>query len=121
MDKIYVNGMEFYAYHGVFPEENKLGQRFFVDVVLEMNTVEAGQTDDLTKTVNYAEVYNLTKKVMEGKAVKLVETLTETIAKDVLQSFPIVMAVSVKVTKPNPPIAGHYDSVAVEIRRERKA
>ncbi|MDG5790178.1 dihydroneopterin aldolase [Evansella sp. AB-P1] len=119
MDKIYVNSMEFYAYHGVFPEENKLGQRFYVDVVLELDTRPAGLTDDLQKTVNYGQVYEVTKGIMEGSPVNLVETLTERIASDILLSFSIVQVVHVKVTKPNPPIPGHYDAVAVEIRRER--
>jgi dihydroneopterin aldolase len=57
MDKIYVNGMDFYGYHGVYEEENKLGQRFSADVILEMDTKEAGRTDNLNLTVNYAEVY----------------------------------------------------------------
>lgn len=112
--------MDFYGYHGVFPEENRLGQRFHVDVVLETNTQEAGLTDDLNKTVNYAEVYELTKGIMEGKAVNLVETLTEKIAAVILSQFITVQAVVVKVTKLNPPINGHYESVAVEIRRERQ-
>lgn len=119
MDKVYVNGMDFFAYHGVFPEENKLGQRFIADVVLEMNTRPAGTTDDLNKTVNYAQVYELTKEIMEGEPVQLVETLTERIAEVMLDKFFVVRAVVVKVTKLNPPIKGHYDSVAVEIRRER--
>ncbi|ADU28369.1 dihydroneopterin aldolase [Evansella cellulosilytica] len=119
MDKIYVNGMDFYGYHGVFAEENKLGQRFFVDVVMEVNTREAGITDDLNKTVNYGEVYKITKNIMEGQAVNLVESLAERISHAVLLSFPMVHAVVVKVVKPNPPIQGHYESVAVEIRRER--
>ncbi|UCZ53334.1 dihydroneopterin aldolase [Bacillus shivajii] len=119
MDKIYVNGMAFYAYHGVFPEENKLGQRFFADVILEMDTKGAGETDRLDKTVNYAEVYNKVKEVMEGEPVNLVETLTERIANSLLDTFEKVDAVTIKVIKPDPPIPGHYDSVAVEIRRER--
>ncbi|UTR12471.1 dihydroneopterin aldolase [Evansella sp. LMS18] len=119
MDKIYVNGMDFYGYHGVYEEENKLGQRFSADVILEMDTKEAGRTDNLNLTVNYAEVYEKVKEIMEGEAVKLVETLTERIGAKLLADFKIVDAVTVKVVKPNPPIPGHYESVAVEIRRER--
>lgn len=120
MDKIFVQGMEFYGYHGAFPEENKLGQRFFADVILEMDTREAGQNDDLNKTVNYAEVYEAAKEVLEGEPVKLVETLTARLADILLERFQIIDACVVKVTKPDPPIPGHYDSVAVEIRREQK-
>lgn len=119
MDKVYVEGMRFYGYHGAFPEENKLGQRFFADVILELDADKPGRTDDLDDTVNYAEVYEAVKEVLEGEPVKLVETLTHRVAQNVLKKFTIVDAVSVKVTKPDPPIPGHYDAVAVEIRRER--
>lgn len=119
MDKIYVNHMQFFGYHGVFPEENKLGQRFFVDVILELDIQPASQSDDLHFTVNYADVYKVTKDLVEGKPFKLVETLAEKISEDILHHFSIVEALTVKVTKPDPPIPGHYDSVAVEIRRER--
>lgn len=119
MDKIYVNKMQFYGYHGVYEEENKLGQRFFVDVVLEMDTRPAGVSDDLQLTVNYAQVYELTKSIMEGKRVKLLEKLAELIANELLSNFQMVHAVTIKVTKPDPPIPGFYDSVAVQIRRER--
>ncbi|SDO62689.1 dihydroneopterin aldolase [Alkalicoccus daliensis] len=119
MDKVYVQGMRFYGYHGAFAEENKLGQRFFADVTLELDAEKPGRTDDLDDTVNYAEVYEAVKEVLEGEPVKLVETLTHRVAQQVLKKFAIVDAVSVKVTKPDPPIPGHYDAVAVEIRRER--
>ncbi|TLS34996.1 dihydroneopterin aldolase [Pseudalkalibacillus caeni] len=119
MDKIYLNGMGFYGYHGVFPEENKLGQRFFVDLVLETDLSPASQTDDLNKTVNYAEAYKKTKEIVEGKPKKLVETVAEMIAQQILDQFSIVQACTVKVTKPDPPIPGHYKSVAIEMKRCR--
>lgn len=119
MDKIYMQGMRFYGYHGAFKEENTLGQRFGADITLEVDAEKPGRSDDLDDTVNYAEVYEAAKEVLEGEPVKLVETLTHRIAKIVLERFSIVEAVTVKVIKPDPPIPGHYDHVAVEIRRER--
>lgn len=120
MDKIYVNGMAFYGYHGVFPEENKLGQRFYVDVILELDLGKAGKTDNLTYTVNYADIYNICQKVVEGEVCKLVETVAEKIAQNILQICTIVEECTIKVTKPDPPIPGHYQSVAVEIKRGRQ-
>lgn len=117
MDKIYLNQMEFYGYHGVFPEENKLGQRFIVDLVLYADLSKAGQTDELTYTVNYAEAYQIVQKIVEGQNVKLVEKLAEVIADRLLAAFAIVNKCTVKVIKPDPPIRGHYHSVAVEITR----
>lgn len=67
--------MEFYGYHGVFTEENKLAQRFKVDLTAELDLSKAGQTDDLEQTINYAELYHVCKDIVEGEPVKLVETL----------------------------------------------
>ncbi|MBY6038500.1 dihydroneopterin aldolase [Fictibacillus nanhaiensis] len=120
MDKMYVNGMKFYGYHGVFPEEQKLGQRFNVDVTLQMDLSKAGLTDDLEQTVNYKEIYDAVKGIVEGDPVKLLESLAETIAALLLVKFSLIDEVTVKVIKPDPPIPGHYDSVAVEIHRGRK-
>jgi 7,8-dihydroneopterin aldolase/epimerase/oxygenase len=119
MDKIYVNNMRFYGYHGVFGEEQKLGQRFNVDAVLSLDLSKAGLTDDLEQTVHYGEVYNAVKEIVEGEPVKLLETLAETISASLLGRFTLIDEVTIKVIKPDPPIPGHYDSVAVEITRGR--
>ncbi|MGB8001502.1 MAG: dihydroneopterin aldolase [Anaerobacillus sp.] len=119
MDKIYLNGMKFYGYHGVFPEENKLGQRFYVDLTLEADLSKASESDDLTYTVNYADAYNTIKGIVEGEPRKLVETVAEEITQKMFETFEIVEACTVKVIKPDPPIDGHYDSVAIEMKRER--
>ena len=118
-DKIYINKMAFYGYHGVFPEENKLGQRFFVDAVLECDLRDAGKTDQLSKTINYAEIYEAIKAIVEGKPFQLVEAVAEKIATELLMKFPMIEKCHIKVTKPDPPIQGHFDSVAVGITRGR--
>lgn len=118
MDYIHIENMQFYSYHGALEEENRLGQRFNVDVSLAVPLQEAGETDDLTKTINYAEVYEATKEVVEGEPVKLIETVAERIATSILTKFsPSIEGVRVKVIKPDPPIPGHYNHVAVEIVR----
>ena len=119
MDKIFMNQMAFYGYHGVFPEENRLGQRFLVDLTLEADLRPASSSDDINKTVDYGNVYNLVSEIVEGEAKKLVETVTEQIASEILRSFPMIEKCTVKMIKPDPPIPGHYDSVAVEISRLR--
>ena len=65
MDRITLMGMEFFGYHGVLPEENKLGQRFVVDLVLELDLHQAGLNDDLNATINYAEVYQEVRELVE--------------------------------------------------------
>ncbi|WP_409273003.1 dihydroneopterin aldolase [Neobacillus sp. SCS-31] len=119
MDKIYVNKMEFYGYHGVFPEETKLGQRFIVDLSVGLDLATAGKTDDLGASVNYADLYQVSKEVVEGKPYKLIEAVAETIASRILDEFSLVEETTVKVIKPDPPIRGHYESVAAEITRRR--
>ncbi|MCA1042361.1 dihydroneopterin aldolase [Bacillus infantis] len=119
MDKIYLNNMKFYGYHGVFPEETKLGQRFAVDVIVETDLEKAGKSDNLEDSINYGEIYHVCKEVVEGKPFKLVEALAEKIAAEMLGQFSAISIVTVKVIKPDPPIPGHYDSVAVEITRGR--
>lgn len=113
--------MRFYAYHGALPEENKIGQRFRVDVELSADLYSAGSSDRLDQTINYAEIYGLVKDIVEGPSFKLIETVAEHIAETVLNTFSKADACRVKVTKPDPPIAGHYDSVSVEIERHRSS
>jgi 7,8-dihydroneopterin aldolase/epimerase/oxygenase len=119
MDKIFVTQMEFYGYHGVFPEETRLGQRFVVDLMVLVDLRKAGESDELEHSVNYGELYHAVKEVVEGKPYKLVEAVAEKIAETVLKQFTLVTEVTIKVIKPDPPIPGHYRSVAVEITRGR--
>ncbi|MEH7380086.1 dihydroneopterin aldolase [Bacillus sp. JJ1533] len=120
MDKIYVNQMQFYGYHGVFLEETKLGQRFFVDLMVEVDVKQAGQTDNLDYSVHYGELYNLCKEIVEGQPYKLLEAVAEKIATEILKHFSLVLSCTIKVIKPDPPIPGHLQSVAVEITRSRQ-
>lgn len=119
MDKISFHRMSFYGYHGVYEEENKLGQRFYMDVDLYMDLRAAGTSDDLKQTVDYADIYHIARKIMEGPPCQLVETLCEKTAAALLQNFASVEEVMVRVEKPGPPIPGHYQSVSVEIRRKK--
>lgn len=119
MDKIILSRMEFFGYHGVFPEENKLGQRFCVDAELSLPLAKAGESDDLEKTINYAEVYERIKHMTEERTFKLIEALAEHIAADLLEAFPVIAEVKVRVIKPHPPFAIVFDGVTVEIVRKR--
>lgn len=120
MDKISLNQLSFYGYHGVFKEENQLGQLFQVDLELFLSLKKAGQTDQMENSIHYGEVFNQVKEIVEGKPYALIEAVSEKIAEKLLTEYDLLEACKVKVIKPNPPIAGHYQSVAVEIYRERK-
>lgn len=119
MDKIIFKGMQFYAYHGVFSEENQLGQIFIVDLEVFIDLRAAGQSDSLDQTINYAELYQLSKQMMEQERFRLIEAVAENLASRILKTFATIDEIMVRITKPTPPIPGHYDSVAVEIRRPR--
>lgn len=118
MDYIHIKDMEFYGFHGVLPEETKLGQRFRVTLAIATDLHLAGVTDDLHNTVSYAEVYDACKKIVEGKPYKLIESVAEKIATEILGAYPdAVKGIRVEVIKPDPPIPGHYKEVSVEITR----
>lgn len=120
MDKMIISRMEYYGRHGVFEEERRLGQRFYIGLELEMDLSAAGLTDDLKQSVNYAEVHETVKSVVEGESVQLIEALAERIASAVLGTYTRVDAATVRVTKPHPPFDIHFEGVTVEIRRSRK-
>ncbi|MUK88048.1 dihydroneopterin aldolase [Ornithinibacillus sp. L9] len=120
MDQIILNQMQFYGYHGLLPEENKLGQRFYVDAELYVDLKKAGRSDNMNDSISYAIVYDRVKRIVEGKAMNLIEAVAETIAEDLLASFDLLQACSIQVTKPDAPIPGHLQSVAVKIYREKE-
>lgn len=119
MDRILMKGLAFHGYHGVLKEEKKLGQRFFVDIILYVDLKKAGETDDLNYTVNYEAVYVMIEKIIKNEQYNLLETLAEKICGDVLNSFDMVQKVDVKIKKPEAPVAGIFDCFAVQIERER--
>ncbi|RJX36732.1 dihydroneopterin aldolase [Paenibacillus pinisoli] len=121
MDRMIVKGMRFYGYHGVFAEENKLGQQFYVDLDLGIDLEQAAATDDLAYTVNYAELHALAKSIVEGPPFKLIEALAGHIASRVLEAYTMINDVTVRVTKPHPPFDIHFDGVTIELARKRDA
>lgn len=119
MDKILLNGMAFYGFHGVMPQENALGQKFFVDMELGLDLRPAGISDDLGKSVSYASVYNLVKVIMEGSSFKLIEALGEKITSVVFDSFSSVFYIKVRIRKPEAPVPGIFDFFGIELERTR--
>jgi len=115
MAKISINGMEFHAFHGCFKEEQMIGNTFIVDVCLETNTMEAEDSDDLKKTVNYAFVYELVKKEMEITS-RLIEHVARRILDSIIMTFPQITSAELKVSKMNPPVGGKVDRVMVTLK-----
>ncbi len=111
--------MTFYGYHGLYPEEKRLGQKFLVDLTIYANLNNAGESDKMEDSIHYGEIYNVTKRIVEGQSYNLVEAVAERVAQSLLAQFDKMRAVTVKVEKPGAPIPGHFDHVAVEIYREK--
>mgnify|MGYP005842386967 FL=1 len=119
-DAILLQGLVFYGYHGVHPEEQQLGQRFVVDLEAHTDLRPAGISDDPARTVSYSDLYRVAREVVEGPPRRLIEALAEEIAAHVLARFPSIESVTVTVWKPGAPIAGSaLERVGVRITRER--
>jgi dihydroneopterin aldolase len=119
MDRILLQEMQFYSYHGGSLEERTLGQPFQVDLEAELDLAPAGRSDRLEHTVSYAHLFRVVRDVMAGESRELLEALAEEIAGRMLESFPID-GVMVRITKTRPPIKGAVLSgAAVEIHRRK--
>jgi dihydroneopterin aldolase len=117
-DIIRMGGMRFYGYHGVSSAEKETGRVFEVDCELEVDLAEAGQTDRLTDTIDYEQVFSLIRDTVEGTAFSLLESLAGKLARVILDRFP-VYRVRLKVRKMTPPIAGHIDFIEVDLTRSQ--
>ena len=120
LDRIVLSGMRFYGYHGVLPAETRLGQEFLVDTELYLDLRAAGEQDDIRQTVNYGKVYRTVKTIVEGAPFRLIEAVAERVAAEVLEQYPNVRGVTVRVHKPRAPIPGAFAGVLVEIHRRRE-
>lgn len=118
LDKIRIENLELYAYHGVFPEENKLGQKFVICATLYVDATKAARTDDLTQSVNYGDVCHFMKAWMEENTVQLIETVADTLARNILLQYPLVQRVELEVKKPNAPVLLPFDYVSVTVDRQ---
>lgn len=118
MSRITLNGMRFYAFHGCFAEEQKIGTYFTVDVAFETNTSRAQRSDDIADTVSYLDVYHTVKREMMIPS-HLLEHVGDRIGEALLEEYPAIESVCVSVSKMNPPLGGQLDSVTVEITKDR--
>lgn len=117
MDQITIQNLEIFANHGVYPEENTLGQKFLISAVLHLSTRKAGRSDRLEDSVNYGEVSHFIKKYTESHTYQLLETLAEQLASQILLAFPLVQAVDLEIKKPWAPIGLPLDTVSLKISR----
>ncbi|MDI6780860.1 MAG: dihydroneopterin aldolase [bacterium] len=119
MDKIIIKGIDFYGFHGVSQAEQELGQRFIVDVELELPLNKAGKSDQLQDTVNYCEIYSLIKENGQQKRYALLEAMASDMAESILNGFSLVKRVTMCIKKPHAPIGGVVEYAGVWISRDR--
>ena len=117
--RIHLHEMVFYGYHGVHPEERKLGQRFIVNFSYETEHKYDKDIKNLEDTVDYTKVYAIIKHTLEEREFYLLEVCANTILDSILESFPTIIYTNVKIKKPSVPINGSLSSVEVEMERSR--
>ncbi|MHA2789859.1 dihydroneopterin aldolase [Corynebacterium sp. S7] len=120
-DRIELKGLKVYAHHGVLEHETEHGQTFTIDITCWVDFAEAAATDDLSKTINYAELAQLAFDIAAGTPRKLIETVATEIADRALQTYQQLHSVEVTLHKPHAPIPLSFDDVAVVARRSRKS
>lgn len=116
--RVALEGLEFHAFHGVYPHERESGNWFEVDVAVETDFTAAAFQDDLAGTVNYEALFRIIKDEME-KPSKLLETVAGQIIDCIFRELPVVQAVELKISKINPPIGGKCKRATVEIYKKR--
>jgi dihydroneopterin aldolase len=121
-DRIVLTNMVFQGRHGVGPAERANPQPFEVDVEIHLDTRPAGLADDLSRTVDYREIFDICRSVVEGPSRQLIETLAESIATAMLERSAAAGAIEVvvRVRKPEAPLPGRLDHAAIEITRRRE-
>ena len=117
MAVIALEGMKFYAYHGFYPEENKIGGYFVVDVYMEADFEDAAKKDALDGTIDYEKVYNICAKAMQ-KTVKLIETVGLRIFEEIQALSSQLKSLKVRISKLNPPLGGAVERTFVEIEKK---
>ena len=103
--EVALEGMEFYARHGYYEEERKIGNKYTVDLFMKLDVQEAVNEDKLEGTVNYEKVYELVAELMSIDA-RLLEHLAGKLVKKLKSTFPEIQWVKVRISKHNPPIKG---------------
>ena len=118
-DVIRLYNMAFFGYHGPRSIEREIGQHYQVDVEIFFDIREASQSDDFSKTIDYAEIYEIAREIITKNSFKLIESMAERIAAKILAQYNI-QKVNVSVRKLKPAIQGIMDHVEITISRTKE-
>lgn len=116
MGLIEIEGMEFYAYHGHFREEQVVGNKFSLNVSIETDCEKAGKSDHLHDALDYQKVYDLIKAEMDQKSF-LLENICTRILDRLYLEFDTITKATIKVSKINPPMGGQIKKVSITMSR----
>jgi dihydroneopterin aldolase len=120
-DRIYLHGMIFEGRHGVSDEERAEVQQIEVDVDVELDLTRPGTSDDLADTVDYRDLFDVCRRVVEERSFRLLEGIAEALAADVLERFPSIETVFVRAKKPALQLEGDVEHAGIQIERRRAA
>lgn len=120
-DRILLTGLAFYGYHGVMPEEGRLGQRFRLDLALTLDLDEAARTDRVEATISYADLHEAIQRAFEEKRFKLIEALALHMIARLFETHPPLERIFIRVRKPEAPLPIIAGEAAVELERGRAA
>ena len=116
-DEIHVKNLEVFAHHGVFPEENTLGQKFLLSLTMYTRTRPAGLSDDLAQSVNYGEVSSFMTRWMQQNTFQLIEAAAEHLCQALLDRYSLLEGVTLELSKPWAPVGLPLENVSVKITR----
>lgn len=112
---IILDGMKFYSFHGVLPQENTVGAEYKISLDVETDFSTAAETDNLEGTINYAEIYGAVKHEMSIPS-KLLEHLAYRISKRLFNDFPAIKSIGISIFKENPPIGAESKAVGIKVK-----
>ncbi|MDR1591646.1 MAG: dihydroneopterin aldolase [Prevotellaceae bacterium] len=111
--QIRLENMEFYAFHGVYEQEQRIGNRFLVDLTVEADLLKAGLSDQIDDTLNYEQLYRIVQQQMEQTSA-LLEHVAVRMVHTIQAQFPQIQHITARITKCNPPLGGQIERVSVE-------
>ncbi|MDD3902657.1 MAG: dihydroneopterin aldolase [Sphaerochaeta sp.] len=120
MDKILIEDLQVYAYHGVAQAEKTNGQMFFVSLQLGLDLEQAGIQDDLHLTISYAQVCKDVQNVLQDRTYNLIEAATMSIIEFLFHTYPTISEIFIQLKKPWAPMGQHLKYAAVEMNRKRE-
>lgn len=117
---LFIDNLEVFANHGLFEEENKLGQKFIFDIGCELNYKKAMFSDEMTDSISYADIAEVVVETATTNTFNLLERLAGEILKNIFTEFSQIENIKLKINKPGAPIKYHFEKCGVEVNVSRE-